>query len=323
VSQQPAAQKRNVKVDWRALLSDIKARIPDSILANRHGLNARQIQSAKSKLVEKGLLDSAFLSQPWVCPKCQFHASEQPAECPRCGLIPHKLPRTSTRSEPTHETGTPLVCPKCGHRCVSESNFCATCGTQLRAPGRTLEKLVPPEYHSGQRGKQEVAEQGFTSLSSQPGRCPECGYEVIEQSRNCPKCGFVLALLPFEGENPAGAREPAPTVTDSLPWLYVAVNYVLLVISPMLYESSFYPVIWLLTLAAPLILFHDKTKLDEAGLNTKKLRLWWLFFSPVYLRRRAKLVDGSLLPYYLTLLLFLLSAIIAVLMLGFVLSLPL
>lgn len=98
-------EKQRRKINAAAFVADVKAHVPDSILATRHGLTSTQVISLKAQLVEKGLLDPA-LPALWTCPKCGMTEPQEPQECPRCGVILSQINITNPSPKLEIQSGT-------------------------------------------------------------------------------------------------------------------------------------------------------------------------------------------------------------------------
>lgn len=182
------------KIDARAFIADVKAGIPNSVLATRYDLTKTHITTLKANLVKKGLLDEDFRPQQWTCPKCGYDVAEKPAECPKCGLI-------------------------------------------------------------------------LTVLS------------VVEKK---------TAVM---------VEKTRRKATDALPWLSVGIQYLQIIgigyLALGIHWGAAAFVGMMLWILGRGILYYDKLELETKGLDASDLETWWLLFTPLYIYRRTRLVNGD------------------------------
>lgn len=82
-----------------------------------------------------------------------------------------------------------MICPKCG--CMSESEFCPSCG----------ERLIADNASSGQHNMYN-GNSGFNARPS-AGFCPNCGGPVMQDDATCRNCGIPIlrnAGVPSEAQ---------------------------------------------------------------------------------------------------------------------------
>lgn len=119
-------------------------------------------------------------------------------------IVYQRTKRFENKAKPSYETGNPQpinqtwkdpvktpfidlsvwVCPACGKNNLTESNFCANCGTKKPDPG-----WICPAC-----GKNNLAESNFcancgTQKPEPEWTCPACGNKNLSESNFCTNCG--------------------------------------------------------------------------------------------------------------------------------------
>jgi hypothetical protein len=164
------------KISAKELISDIRAGMNDAAIMQKYGLSLQGLQSAITKLLEKGLVKQSELDLRPSNP-------EKTVKRPTVNAKEMADGKSGSASEDL------LFCPKCGEKRGEGASFCARCGNSLTI---TSAETTDEEKSLGTEGSRQAPPHRVAAATSDF-FCPSCKRSFSGKNDKCPVCGLIVS----------------------------------------------------------------------------------------------------------------------------------